>query len=86
MPKLVKLVNTDLSKGFTVFQVAEKHACPPFFWMGWPHEKISETIGLSQNRVSEIVGNTNFSEIDTLFTGRIYTIWGYFKRRTSNIE
>ena len=28
MPELAKLVNTDLSKGFTVPQVAEKHACP----------------------------------------------------------
>ena len=25
MPELAKLVNTDLSKGFTVSQVAEKH-------------------------------------------------------------
>jgi hypothetical protein len=31
MPKLAKLVNTDLSKGFTVSQVAEKH--------GWPEPK-----------------------------------------------
>ena len=28
MASLPKLVNTDLSKGFTVPQVAEKHACP----------------------------------------------------------
>jgi len=28
MPELAKLVNTDLSRGFTVTQVAEKHACP----------------------------------------------------------
>jgi len=28
MPELAKLVNTDLSRGFTVPQVAEKHACP----------------------------------------------------------
>jgi hypothetical protein len=28
MPELAKLVNTDLLKGFTVSQVAEKHACP----------------------------------------------------------
>ena len=27
-PELAKLVNTDLSKGFAVSQVAEKHACP----------------------------------------------------------
>ena len=33
MPELAKLVNTDLSKGFTVSQVAEKHGCPgPFVW------------------------------------------------------
>jgi hypothetical protein len=28
MPELAKLVNTDLSRGFTVSQVAEKHAYP----------------------------------------------------------
>jgi hypothetical protein len=28
MPELAKLVNTGLSKGFTVPHVAEKHACP----------------------------------------------------------
>ena len=33
MPELAKLVNTDLSKGFTVSQVAEKHDCPePLVW------------------------------------------------------
>ena len=31
MPELAKLVNTDLSKGFTVSQVAEKH--------GWTEPK-----------------------------------------------
>jgi len=28
MPVLANPVNTDLSRGFTVPQVAEKHACP----------------------------------------------------------
>jgi len=28
MPELAKLVNTDLSRGFTVPQVSEKHVCP----------------------------------------------------------
>ena len=28
MPELAIILNTDLSKGFTVPQVAEKHACP----------------------------------------------------------
>ena len=28
MPELAKLVNTSLSKGFTVPHVAEKHDCP----------------------------------------------------------
>ncbi len=33
MPELAKLVNTDLLKGFTVSQVAEKHGCPePLVW------------------------------------------------------
>jgi plasmid maintenance system antidote protein VapI len=34
--------------------------------LGWPQEKISETVGLSQNRVSEIIGNANFGDIDIL--------------------
>ena len=34
-----------------------------------PHPlAFSEAVGLSQNRVSEIVGNTNFGNIDTLFS------------------
>ena len=41
-------------------------ACPPSFWRGWPQEKIAEVAGLSRNRASEIVGNANFGEIDTL--------------------
>ncbi|MBW2647961.1 MAG: MerR family transcriptional regulator [Deltaproteobacteria bacterium] len=36
--------------------------------LGWPQEKIAEVVGLSRNRASEIVGNTNFSEIDTLLS------------------
>ena len=36
--------------------------------LGWTQGKISETIGLSQNRVSEIIGNTNFGNIDNLFS------------------
>jgi transcriptional regulator with XRE-family HTH domain len=34
--------------------------------LGWPQEKIAEKIGLSRNRISEIVGNTSFDNIDTL--------------------
>ena len=36
--------------------------------LGWPQEKIAETVGLSQNRVSEIIGNTNFGNIDNLLS------------------
>ena len=36
--------------------------------LGWTQEKISETVGLSQNRVSEIIGNTNFGNIDNLLS------------------
>jgi len=36
--------------------------------LGWTHEKIAEVVGLSRNRVSEIVGNANFGEIDTLLS------------------
>ena len=31
-------------------------------------EEIAEMVGLSQNRVSEIVGNTKFGEIDNLLS------------------
>ena len=36
--------------------------------LGWTQGKISETIELSQNRVSEIIGNTNFGNIDNLLS------------------
>ncbi|GAG19256.1 unnamed protein product, partial [marine sediment metagenome] len=36
--------------------------------LGWVHEKIAEVVGLSRNRISEIVGNANFGNIDTLLT------------------
>ena len=36
--------------------------------LGWTQGKISETIGLSRNRVSEIIGNTNFGNIDNLLS------------------
>ncbi len=36
--------------------------------LGWSQKKIAEVVGLSRNRASEIVGNTNFSEIDTLLS------------------
>jgi len=36
--------------------------------LGWTQEKISETVKLSQNRVSEIIGNTNFGNIDILLS------------------
>jgi len=36
--------------------------------LGWTQEQIAKVVGLSRNRVSEIVGNTNFREIDTLLS------------------
>ena len=36
--------------------------------LGWTQEKISDKVGLSQNRVSEIIGNTNIGNIDTLLS------------------
>ena len=36
--------------------------------LGWPQGQIAETVRLSQNRVSEIIGNTNFGNIDTLLS------------------
>ncbi len=39
--------------------------------LGWVHEKIADMVSLSRNRISEIVGNTIFSNFDTLlFQGR----------------
>jgi len=34
--------------------------------LGWPQEKISETVGLSRGRITQIVSNANFGDIDTL--------------------
>jgi len=36
--------------------------------LGWSQEKISEKVGLSQNRVSEIIGKANFCNIDNLIS------------------
>jgi len=36
--------------------------------LGRPQEQIAEVVDLSRNRVSEIVGNANFGEIDTLLS------------------
>ena len=36
--------------------------------LGWVHEKIAEVVGLSRNRISEIVGNANFGNIDILLS------------------
>ena len=33
--------------------------------LGWAQTEIGEKVGLSQNRVSEIIGNTDFGKIDT---------------------
>jgi len=35
---------------------------------GWPQEKISETVGINQQRISQITNNTNFSEIGNLLS------------------
>ena len=34
-------------------------------FLGWTQGEIGEMVGLSQNRVSEIIGNTDFGKIDT---------------------
>ena len=34
--------------------------------LGWSQEQIAHVVGMSQNRISEIIGNANFSEIDNL--------------------
>ncbi|GAG07192.1 unnamed protein product, partial [marine sediment metagenome] len=52
----------------TVTLQLSRLACPPCLWRGGTQEKISETVGLSQNRVSEIIGNTNFGNIDNLLS------------------
>ena len=46
---------------------------PPFLsavfvaeWRGWIQEQIAELVGLSQNRVSEIINNTIFGKIGNL--------------------
>ena len=34
--------------------------------LGWAQEKIAKLTGTLQNRISQIINNTNFGEIDTL--------------------
>ena len=36
--------------------------------LGWTQEQIAEAVKLSRNRISEIVGNTEFGKIDTLLS------------------
>ena len=36
--------------------------------LGWTQEKIAQLMSLSRNRISEIVGNANFCNIDTLLS------------------
>lgn len=33
--------------------------------LGWTQEEIGKMVGLSRNRISKIVGNTDFGKIDT---------------------
>ena len=55
------------ARNITIIRLSRR-ACPPSFWRGWTQEKIAEVWGLSGNRVSEIIGNTNFGNIDTLLS------------------
>jgi len=36
--------------------------------LGWPQEKIAKLTGTRQNRISQIINNTNFGEIDNLLS------------------
>ena len=36
--------------------------------LGWTQEQIAEVVGVSRNRASEIVGNTNFGKINNLLS------------------
>jgi hypothetical protein len=36
--------------------------------LGWPQEKISETVEINQQRISQVTNNTNFSEIGNLLS------------------
>jgi len=36
--------------------------------LGWAQEQIAHVVGMSQNRISEIIGIANFSEIDNLLS------------------
>jgi len=60
MPILAKSPNSDLSRGFTVSQVAEKH--------GWAQEQIAEIARMTQGRVAKIINNANFGEINNLLS------------------
>ncbi len=59
-------------------------ACPPSFWRGWTQEKIAKVVGLSRNRISEIVGNIKFDKIDNLLSqGRNMDYIAIMKRSDS---
>ena len=36
--------------------------------LGWPQEKISETVGINQQRISQITNNANFGNIGNLLS------------------
>jgi len=38
-----------------------------FARLGWSQEKISETVEINQQRISQITNNANFSKIGNLF-------------------
>jgi len=53
MPALANPVNSDLSRGFTVAQVAEKHGCTEPVWYGrrplWPGKISNDSKTLAGN-------------------------------------
>ena len=61
-------LGTNIPQGVLRQKASRNTTIIRFSRLGWSQEKIAEVVGLSRNRASEIVGNTNFSEIDTLLS------------------
>ena len=57
-------VLSHLTRGCTNKEIAQNlSSC-----LGWPQEKIAKLTGTRQNRISQIINNTNFGEIDNLLS------------------
>ena len=57
-----------LSKSETIINVYVEALAIQLSRLGWPQEKISETAGINQQRISQITNNTSFGNIGNLLS------------------